>query len=106
MVVRMNSARPWMSVPGGRRSAPAVRHPPMARVQPVKFWASSEAQIAYPWCAHYGGREGGGGVSCGSVTYAQCMATVSGQQGFCDRNPFYQGLAVPAPSARERRSQR
>lgn len=66
----------------------------------------SKAQIVYPWCAHYGGGKGGGAPSCGSLTYEQCMATVSGQQGFCDRNPFYQGPAVPAPSARERRSQR
>jgi hypothetical protein len=66
---------------------------------------SGQAQTptVYPWCAHYGGREGGGAPSCGSLTYAQCMATVSGQQGYCDRNPFYQGPAVPAPSMHERR---
>jgi hypothetical protein len=51
----------------------------------------SHAQTVYPWCAHYGGRDGGGAPSCGSMTYAQCMATVSGQQGYCDRNPLYQG---------------
>jgi hypothetical protein len=56
-----------------------------ASVQPT------EAAIVYPWCAHYGGRNGGGAPSCGSSTYAQCMATVSGQMGYCDRNPFYQG---------------
>ncbi len=55
----------------------------MASVQP------SAAEIVYPWCAHYGGRTGGGAPSCGSTTYAQCMATVSGTQGYCDRNPYY-----------------
>ncbi|MGZ3411717.1 MAG: DUF3551 domain-containing protein [Xanthobacteraceae bacterium] len=63
----------------------------------------SQAQITYPWCAHYGGRDGGGGVSCGSVTYAQCMATVSGQQGYCDRNPWYQEPPAPALTRSKKR---
>jgi hypothetical protein len=49
----------------------------------------SKAEIIYPWCAHYGGKDGGGAPSCGSTTYAQCMATVSGTQGYCAKNPFY-----------------
>jgi hypothetical protein len=47
------------------------------------------AAIIYPWCAHYHGADIGGGPSCGSTTYAQCMATVSGQMGYCERNPWY-----------------
>jgi hypothetical protein len=47
------------------------------------------AAIEYPWCAQYGGRSGG--RNCGFTTYAQCMATVSGIGGFCERNQFYQG---------------
>ena len=60
------------------------------------------AYIAYPWCAHYGGRLGGGAPSCGFVTFAQCMATVSGTQGTCAMNPFYQGPPPPAPRSRRR----
>jgi hypothetical protein len=58
----------------------------------------SEATIIYPWCAHYGGK-GGGAPSCGSSTYAQCMATLSGMQGFCDKNPWW--VDPPANAARQ-----
>ena len=46
----------------------------------------------YPWCAQYGSR-GGGARNCGFVSYAQCMATVSGIGGFCEPNSFYKGPA-------------
>lgn len=49
----------------------------------------------YPWCAQYGGRNGGGGRNCGFVTWEQCMATVSGMGGFCQRNQFYTGPEGP-----------
>ena len=52
---------------------------------------SAQAQN-YPWCALYGGR-GGGGQNCGFSTFEQCMATLSGMGGFCNRNPQY----VPPP---------
>jgi hypothetical protein len=42
----------------------------------------------YPWCAVYGGRSGGAS-NCGFLTWQQCMATVSGIGGFCERNQFY-----------------
>jgi hypothetical protein len=48
----------------------------------------------YPWCAQYGGM-GGGGRNCGFVSYAQCMATVSGIGGYCERNSFYTGPETP-----------
>lgn len=48
----------------------------------------------YPWCAQYGGWSGGG-RNCGFVSYAQCMATVSGVGGFCERNAFYTGPERP-----------
>ena len=44
----------------------------------------------YPWCAQYGGREGGG-QNCGFSTYQQCMAALSGNGGFCNRNTQYTG---------------
>ncbi len=48
----------------------------------------AKAEIQYPWCAHYG-RFGGQAENCGFSTLQQCMATVSGIGGSCDRNPMY-----------------
>lgn len=47
----------------------------------------------YPWCAVYGGADTGGASNCGFVTFGQCMATLSGMGGFCNRNTQY----VPPP---------
>jgi hypothetical protein len=52
----------------------------------------AEAQN-YPWCAYYGGNDGGGGENCGFTTFQQCLETISGMGGFCDRNTQY----VPPP---------
>ena len=39
----------------------------------------------YPWCARV---DGNGPIGdCSFVSYAQCMATVSGQKGDCTVNP-------------------
>jgi Protein of unknown function (DUF3551) len=46
----------------------------------------------YPWCADYGGKMGGSS-NCGFSTYEQCMAALSGNGGFCNRNTQY----VPDP---------
>jgi hypothetical protein len=46
--------------------------------------ARAEAEN-YPWCADYSG----GGTNCGFVTFEQCLATVSGIGGFCNRNTQY-----------------
>jgi hypothetical protein len=52
----------------------------------------------YPWCAYYGaGAGGGGGTNCGFTTFEQCLATISGMGGFCDRNTQY----VPPPGPHE-----
>ncbi|HMJ44627.1 MAG TPA: DUF3551 domain-containing protein [Pseudolabrys sp.] len=53
-------------------------------------WATPAAAVEYPWCAQYGW-SGQGGRNCGFSTYRQCMATVSGIGGYCERNQFYQG---------------
>ena len=60
---------------------------------------TSQAQIYYPWCAQYVGRDGG--RNCGFVSYAQCMATVSGIGGFCERNSFYTGPERPVRGPRK-----
>ncbi len=41
----------------------------------------------YPWCAHYGTPYDD--TSCAFVSYEQCMASVSGIGGFCERNDTY-----------------
>jgi hypothetical protein len=62
--------------------------------------SAGQAQIYYPWCAQYGG-SGDGGRNCGFSTYAQCMATVSGIGGFCERNLFYTGPKTPVHRAKK-----
>ncbi len=57
----------------------------------VLFGGRAEAQN-YPWCAQYGGGMGGI-ISCGFVSYDQCMGTVRGMGGFCILNNTY----VPPP---------
>lgn len=49
----------------------------------------ASAMIIYPWCGYYGGRDGGSAPNCGFVSFQQCMATVSGTQGTCKINPWY-----------------
>ena len=63
---------------------------------------AASAETYYPWCARYGG-DMGGASNCGFSTYEQCMATVSGIGGFCEKNLFYTGAAArPAKRARKR----
>ena len=57
--------------------------------------ASSAQAQNYPWCAVYGGGMGGGGQNCGFTTFEQCMATLSGMGGFCNRNTQYVPPAGP-----------
>jgi Protein of unknown function (DUF3551) len=51
----------------------------------------------YPWCAYYSG-SGGGGTNCGFTTFEQCMATVNGIGGSCERNTQY--TSPPGPRSR------
>lgn len=48
--------------------------------------APAQAQN-YPWCAYYG--NGFSGENCGFVSFEQCLATVRGIGGFCNRNYTY-----------------
>ena len=53
----------------------------------------SRAEVAYPWCAHYGGKIGG--TNCGFSTFEQCQAALSGNGGYCGNNlQFSAGAAV------------
>ncbi len=70
-------------------------------VMPFALAAPAHADIQYPWCAQYSGRDGG--RNCGFSTFEQCRATVSGIGGFCERNSFFTGPAErPAKRARQR----
>jgi hypothetical protein len=48
----------------------------------------SVAEVNYPWCIITGGRDGGA-MSCGYVSFAQCMQTRVGTD-MCVVNPRYQ----------------
>jgi hypothetical protein len=64
----------------------------------VSVGTRAEAQN-YPWCAYYGGKEGGG-TNCGFTTFQQCLDTVSGIGGSCQRNNLYQPPTGPHPLTR------
>lgn len=66
----------------------------------VAFTVPAAAQN-YPWCAQYGGRDSGAS-NCGFVSFAQCMATVGGIGGFCERNNQYVPPPGPHPNPRVR----
>lgn len=44
----------------------------------------------YPWCAVL--NMGDNSYNCGFITYQQCMTTISGIGGFCERNTQFQPL--------------
>jgi hypothetical protein len=52
----------------------------------------------YPWCARYGGWMSST-RNCGFDTFGQCMATISGVGGVCERNM----MAGPPPRAMRRK---
>ena len=54
------------------------------------------------WCAVYGGRSGGAS-NCGFLTWQQCVATVSGIGGFCERNQFYNPRGGPTSGKKQPR---
>ncbi len=54
------------------------------------FTAPAARAEPYQWCAVYTGKEDGA-RNCGFVSREQCMETVRGMGGFCDRNLFYTG---------------
>jgi Protein of unknown function (DUF3551) len=59
------------------------------------------AEVTYPWCAHNGTR--GGAKNCGFSTWGQCRAAVSGNGGYCERNPmFHPGLEHPVAPSKSR----
>ena len=79
----------------------------IAAVLCLTAFASPAAAIEYPWCAEYSGEDSGGGRNCGFVSWDQCMLTVRGMGGMCERNLFYSGAeAKPQQRKRKRHSSR
>ncbi|MBK5958620.1 hypothetical protein CCR97_10420 [Rhodoplanes elegans] len=76
----------------------------LAAVMVVAAVPASRAQVPssvgpiYPWCADYGGR-GGGGTNCYFSNLGQCQQAISGNGGWCYRNPF----SAQASEPRDRR---
>lgn len=62
------------------------------------FVPGSSQADPYKWCAQYG-RDGG--RNCGFLTFEQCLATISGIGGFCERNTFYTGPERPVRKPRK-----
>lgn len=51
----------------------------------------SAAEVIYPWCARYGWST----RNCGFVSFDQCLMTVRGRGGFCERNALYDAPLAP-----------
>ena len=47
----------------------------------------ARAEEPYPWCAIYTGA--GASENCGFESLQQCLATLAGMPGVCNRNPAY-----------------
>ena len=66
----------------------------MTAALPLMMAGPAAAQT-YPWCANSGDN-----VSCLSSSYQQCMDTIHGNGGTCDRNPRYMGPDRQSATAR------
>jgi Protein of unknown function (DUF3551) len=65
--------------------------------------APALAQTNYPWCSNFA--DGFGGTNCGFVSYEQCMETVRGSGGFCNKNDMYRpDSAGPASPHKPRKT--
>jgi hypothetical protein len=71
----------------------------LADVQP------SQAYVWYPWCALYGGRLSPGTPVRGFTSFGQCMATVSGSQGYCVQNPWTPEYSYAPPPRKKYKRQ-
>ncbi len=62
----------------------------------IAFATPVAAQSNHPWCSNFA--DGFGGTNCGFVSYEQCMATVRGSGGFCNKNDMYRPESARAPA--------
>lgn len=61
----------------------------------LSFLSGTAQAREYPWCARYDWST----YNCGFVSFEQCLATVRGIGGICERNPRYAG---PPPRQKTR----
>jgi len=66
--------------------------------------ATPAAAQNYPWCSNFA--DGDGGTNCGFTTHEQCMATIGGSGGFCQKNDWYKPAAAAAPPRHRERGHR
>jgi hypothetical protein len=72
---------------------PFMRTIPLIAITLVALFLSTiGANADGTWCADYSGI---GATNCGFYSFEQCRATVSGNGGFCTRNPFSGSSAEP-----------
>jgi tetratricopeptide (TPR) repeat protein len=67
----------------------------------IAFGLAGPAAAGPPWCAAYRN----GSTNCGFYTYDQCMATVAGNGGFCNRN-YIDGDPEKPAARRERTTEK
>ncbi len=65
----------------------------LAAVTAAAASTSSAGAEEYPWCAVYSDHDLGA-TNCGFVSYAQCLATISGIGGSCRPNLRYPDVRV------------
>ncbi|MBK5958621.1 hypothetical protein CCR97_10425 [Rhodoplanes elegans] len=66
--------------------------------------ASAQTGPIYPWCAQYGGRSGA--TNCYFANLWQCQQAISGNGGWCYRNPFSAQASEPRDRRRTRQDYR
>ena len=62
-------------------------------IQTLDYWArpaSAQSPTSYPWCSRLGDNTNVN--NCYYTSKEQCQRTISGNGGFCIRNPSYRGL--------------
>lgn len=60
---------------------------PAALIAALQLLPAAAQAREYPWCARYDWST----YNCGFVSFEQCLATVRGIGGICERNPRYAG---------------
>jgi hypothetical protein len=65
-------------------------------------WLAQPVQAdPYRYCAVYGGNDGR--ESCYFRTFQECLASIQGNGGFCNNNPWYTGPAANGGSRKRTR---
>jgi hypothetical protein len=67
--------------------------------------STARAEVTYPWCAEYTGRDFSA-TNCGFMTEQQCQWTISGIGGYCHENLFYQKPVEEPVRPRKKRTYR